>query len=232
MTDAAPLPLCSSSMARLASMLLGMVLVAGCASTAPPPPPTEPPPVPVSSLILPPGHYEEAFDAMRETLRGRRFVLDRVDGVSGVITTRPKSSAGLATPWDTEQTSFTEEWQELANYDHRIVRVWFHPMDEEGEVEPPAEAGEPLADLRHHKGEVRMDVVVIVERNYRSGWRLNPNAIRLSSYTQDPALVRRGMARYSVPWRRDDGFSEVLIKEVANRIEEVRSAAPPATSVE
>ena len=56
-----------------------------------------------------PGQYAVAFDTARDVLRDNLFTLDRVDGRAGVITTQAKRSAGLASPWDGEQSTAEQD---------------------------------------------------------------------------------------------------------------------------
>jgi len=220
----------------VAILVFGSLGLGGCAwlglefsEPAAPVPPSEP----VTSLVAPPGAYADAFDAVRDALRDRRFVVDRLDGANGVVTTAPKESAGLATPWDMEQTSLREEWQEFVNYEHRVVRVTFHAMDGERVIPESDDPTEPMLDLRRHEGPVRMDVAVIVERNHRPGWRLEPNGARLSSFTSDPALQRRGLEpRYATPYRRDDWLAQRLVRDIGERVLGATPAEPRATSGE
>jgi hypothetical protein len=70
-----------------------------------------------------------AFDLARDVLREEGFILDRVDAAAGIITTRPKTTAGLATPWDAEQSSAEQEIDDLANRQQRTVRITFEPVE-------------------------------------------------------------------------------------------------------
>ena len=46
------------------------------------------------------GGYGRVFDETRDVLRDLGFILDRVDAQLGVISTLPKGTGGIATPWD------------------------------------------------------------------------------------------------------------------------------------
>jgi hypothetical protein len=110
------------------------------------------------------------FDAAREALAEFRFTLDRVDAARGVITTMPKQTAGIGTPWDREQSALSQEIEDLAHQHERTVRVVFEP------------AGAPT--------EVRVEVVV--HRVRRPNWRVETDAIRQSSHARDPLAIRSG----------------------------------------
>ena len=69
-------------------LLISVLVLSGCATSRP------------AEFATAPGGYAAAFDAAREVLREFRFELERVDARSGIITTRPKATAGLATLWD------------------------------------------------------------------------------------------------------------------------------------
>src|SRR5438128_989361 len=102
-------------------------------TSLPPTPPAPPtPPTPRSACAsaistAPAPAYAEAFDTARQTLRDTGFILERVDARAGVITTQPKTTAGLLTPWDREQTSFGQDLEDLFQRHQRIVRVEFEP---------------------------------------------------------------------------------------------------------
>lgn len=112
-------------------------------------------------------HADQVFDAARETLMGFRFALDRVDARRGVITTHPKRTAGIATPWDKEQSGIDQEWEDLLNEQRRVVRIEFDP------------AGEQAADQ-----ERTMRIQVEVVRTHRPNWRVETESVRLSNHAR------------------------------------------------
>ncbi len=105
------------------------------------------------------------FDAVRETLVDYRFALDRVDALRGVITTRPKRTVGLASPWDREQSGLDQEWEDLLNEQRRVVRVAF---DRERDASDYSS----------------LTVSVELVRSHRPGWRLESESIRLSTHAR------------------------------------------------
>ena len=155
---------------------------------------------------IPAGQYAAAFDAARHELRDAGFMLERVDAWSGVITTRPATSAGFMTPWSGHQSTV---WQELGDFAHRhqrTVRITFEP------------AG-PLAvdpgDLRALDAELLMRTRVVVDRIHHPNWRIDRSTIRHSSYATDPALVARGMQpSYSVPREEDTLLAARLTRRI------------------
>ena len=78
--------------------VLCAALLGGCAGSGPR----------SAEFQVSPGQYARAFDEARDVLTGYRFELDRVDAAGGVIATAPKTTAGLATPWDSEQTTLED----------------------------------------------------------------------------------------------------------------------------
>jgi len=115
-------------------------------------------------LVQAPGaDYGAVFDAVREVLREYRFAVNRVDAERGVITTRLKRTAGLASPWDREQSSFAQEWEDLVNQQHRTVRVTFQP----DQTEP-----------------IRAVIEVQLQRVHRPYWRIETESIGLSTHAR------------------------------------------------
>lgn len=137
--------------------------------------------------------YPAAFDAARAVLGEYRFVLDRVDAARGVITTYPKPTAGLATPWDREQSSLAEEGQDLAHQHERVCRVVFEP---EGAPE-------------------RARIEVSVLRTHRPGWRVETDALRLSTHAVDPVARRAGIgAEFAEVVRTDPALERRLAARI------------------
>jgi hypothetical protein len=105
------------------------------------------------------------MDAVRDTLMEYRFAIDRVDARRGVVTTHPKRTAGLASPWDQEQSSLNQEWEDLFNEQRRVVRV---------ELGRDASAA----------GVESVNVTVEVLRTSRPGWRVESESVRLSTHAR------------------------------------------------
>lgn len=109
-----------------------------------------------------PGSYERVFDLTRERLMDYRFAIDRVDARRGVITTHPKRTSGLASPWDQEQSSLSQEWEDLINEHRRVVRVEF-----DRQATPPT---------------ARFTVELL--RTHRPNWRVESESVRLSTHAR------------------------------------------------
>jgi len=185
--------------------------LAGCAA------PQGPPAVAVAT-----GQYDRAFDAVRDTLTRYRFELERVDARAGVITTRPKSTGGLATPWDREQSTLDQAWENLLDEQRRIVRVTFEPWEPMSGTTP---APPPDRDLRALDQGMIAHVDVVIERVQHACRRLEPSSIQLSSVTEDPALRERGLwPSYNVAFSQDP--------LLARRLAEAIRAALPARARE
>lgn len=184
-------------------VLVGAILLGGCAAAPGP-----------GRFTIESGHYAEAFDAAREVLRSMRFVLERVDAREGVITTRPKPTAGLVTPWDREQSSLTQEGEDFLNRQQRRVRISFAPQGLTRE-----DLTEPWADLRAHAGPIDASVRVVVDRLYSPNWRVQSASLAQSRHAIDPALVRRHMQPgYAVAVRRDEALERRLAQRIRDRL--------------
>ena len=104
-------------LAALSAGALVALMTVGCQS-----PPTGP-----TSLRIAPGSYSATFQAVKDELRSSGFELDRIDARAGVITTRPRASAGLATPWITDESTIEQEFEGALNRQQRTVTVRFAP---------------------------------------------------------------------------------------------------------
>jgi hypothetical protein len=160
------------------------------------------------------------FDLSRDVLRDEGFVLERVDAEAGVITTRPKSTAGLATPWYSDQSTAYQEIEDLGNRDQRTVRITFEPRDA-GTIDTSG------PDLRAFDCGMTMTVRVIMERVNRPGWRVNTSSVRLSTYCVDTDLRDRGISyEYAVARQDDQALAARLADEIVLRHGRMSSARP------
>lgn len=181
-----------------------------------------------TALEVPSGGYAPAFEAAKQVLIDARFELDRVDARSGVITTRPKETSGLATPWDTEQSSFGQELEDLLNRQYRRVRLTFEPATPAGPA-PPAPTDEPGPDLRDHQGPITAIATVSLERLHRPGWRIETTSIRQSSTYYNPEWGIDGIwPQYTVPFAQDHRLAARLTQRIRKRMEHAEAA--PATA--
>lgn len=185
---------------RLTGMVLGAAVLGGCASA--------PRAGGEAGAVV--ENYGRAFDAARTVLRDGGFVLERVDARAGVITTQPKTTAGIATPWHGEQSSLAQDVEDLLQRQQRVARVTFAARGGAGDmllVDSPAE----------------MSVHVVVQRLQVPGRKLEPEAMRQHSYYLDPDLAERRMQpSYAVAWKEDSRLAERIAAEVTRR-----SAAAP-----
>lgn len=191
---------------RIAVVMMGVGLaLGGCRSAGVP-----------ASVDLEPGAYARAFDETRDLLLARQFTLERVDARAGVITTQPKPTAGLATPWDTEQSSFRQEVEDLMNQQERQVRVVFAPAEES---DPTPGPGDAPVDLREAPGPLVARFEVSLLRVSVPGARVEPSAIYLSSRTVDPALRDRGVGpRDRIAIAQDPELSGRLADDLRRRL--------------
>ena len=185
----------------LAALGLASASVLGCAA---PGPRTE-------QLSVPSGAYSRAFAAARQTLREADFFVDRADAALGVITTRPKDGAGLATPWDQDQSSARQELDDLFNRQSRQVRVTFEPVP----------STRVVPDLRDDPGALVARVRVTLLRRHRPGWRLEPSSIRLTSRFSDSDLAARELEpEYAVAIESDPALESRLLNSIKLAMDE------------
>lgn len=168
-------------------------------------------------LTIPAGQYAAAFDAAKKSLRDRGFLLERVDAQAGVITTQPKDTAGLATPWDREQSGIDQEFDDLFHRQQRVVRVEF----------TPASSGAASDDLRSFPGDIDARVQVAVLRAYQPGRRINTGNITSSTYTIDPKLEAQGLNYYSVAQKQDSRLAQRVLDAIASGSQSAATAAQP-----
>lgn len=191
---------------------LGTVPVASCTTAQP-----------TEELAVSATGYDAAFVAVREVLRDYRFDIDRVDARAGVITTAPKSTAGFATPWDGEQQTLGQEWEDLTNRQQRTVRVIFEPasarLGRERGPTPQSAPGPARADIRTLDEPIGIRVQVIVDRINRPHFRGETENLRSSTHAREPALRARGMQpSYAVPRDRDRLFEQKLLGAIERKL--------------
>ncbi len=173
------------------------------------------------SVALEPGQYARAFDETKDLLASRQFTLERVDARGGIITTRPKATAGLATPWDTEQSSLRQEVEDLMNQQERRVRVVFTRAGDGGES---IGDGERAPDLRDAAGPIEARFEVTVLRVSVPGGRIESSVILMSTRTRDPELARRGVGgRDRIAISTDDALASRLAQALRERLAHSRS---------
>jgi hypothetical protein len=168
-----------------------------------------------AELPIASGGYDAAFDAARSALTAARFELDRVDARAGVITTQARETGGIATPWDREQTTLSQEIEDAANQQRRRVRVVFEPVS--------GPAG-PEVDLRTTPEPLVARVEVAVDRVRKPGWTLDATAVQYSGRAVSRRLRDRGLyPEYAVPFSQDTE----LAKRLAARMRETLGIAAP-----
>jgi hypothetical protein len=167
--------------------LIGML--GGCSVTGP------------AEFAVPAGEYAGAFSASREVLRECRFDLERIDAGEGVLSTLPKHSSGIFTPWDTEQSSIAAELDDSVNHQSRRVRIVFDPSDAPHDA---ARTG-------------RVEVVVYRLQDY--SLRPSTRAIQFSTRAVDPLNSARGVyPQYEVPTTQDPAFASRLARAIEVRM--------------
>ncbi|MCA9303150.1 MAG: hypothetical protein KC996_03410 [Phycisphaerales bacterium] len=185
----------------IATMLLAPLLsFFGCSS----PQQAEPS---AATVEIAPGDMDRAIDAARAVLLDNRFTIDRVDARRGVLTTIPKQTAGLASPWDPEQSSLDQEIGDLVHHHERVVRVSF---------EQGASGGPILADV--HASIIRVR---------RPGWRLETESVRKSTHT---ASISNNNTRMPPVLREPIGEDHALSARLAQEIRDRLAQQPVASS--
>lgn len=175
--------------------------------------------------------YDRAIAAARDVLLEARFEIDRIDAASGVITTLPKTSAGLLAPWDQDQTTLGQEISDATSTQRRRVRITFEPAAADRRDRPAGQAaadivgigavagGGSTIDLRSSGLEMTARVDVFVDRVRRPGMRLETESIRTSSVTVDPTLsARRMMPEYATTVDHDDLLAGRLAERIRERL--------------
>lgn len=177
-----------------------------------------------STLPVAAGRYDTTFNAARQVLRDRGFILERVDAHDGVITTQPKTTAGLLTPWDLEQQTFGQEVEDLFERQQRVVRITFDPP------EPPESA--PAATSAAPAVERTMRVQVTIQRVHIPGRKLEPEAVSQTSYYYDPELGARAMQpSYAVAYK-EDRLLEARLTELISAAAAAPAPSTPDSSTE
>jgi hypothetical protein len=150
-----------------------------------------------STIEIPSEDYERAIDAARAVLIENRFTIDRIDALRGIITTLPKQTSGIASPWDSEQSSMDQEWADLVHHQERVIRISFtRPNDDQ-----PVEA----------------HVLASIVRIRRPGWRLETESIRNSTHTT--SITTNG-SRVPATMREPVGEDVQLSAKLAHQIEQ------------
>ncbi len=162
--------------------------------------------------------YDAAFEAAQETLRRLGFLLERVDARAGVITTRPKTTGGLATLWHREQATLGAEFEDALHRQRRTVRIEFAPETPPTGQAPPSSvspAAEAPTDVP--ASPTRLRVRVILERMNRPLHRIDTDSITSSTYAVDPYLPGRGTERdYAVPFAEDRELAQWIVDEIVD----------------
>lgn len=181
-------------------------------------------------FAVPPGRYIETVEVARRVLMEAQFEIDRVDAAAGVLTTHPKSSAGLLTPWITDQSTLEQRVADAANTHRRRVRVTFEPAAVGVPEGPGGQAAADVAggvwssvgalDLRESEVALTARVEVYVDRVRRPGLRLETESIRTSRVSLDPSLSARMMnPEYVTSVDRDDLLAARLAERMRRRME-------------
>ncbi|MFN0011760.1 MAG: hypothetical protein ACKVS8_08980 [Phycisphaerales bacterium] len=206
-------------MTRPALLALALLCLAGgCAAPAP----TQ------TQLDVASATYPAAFQSARDVLREFDFILERVDAQAGILATAIKPTAGAATPWDQEQTSLSNEVEDLFNRQARSVRISFSAPDEPGQT-----------DLRRATSPLNMRIVATLYRRQRPGWRPEPTGVALHRHWQDtqspspPLRPGDEPAEQIVAFDEDRALAALLAERIRERLARptVPGQMPPSVPV-
>ena len=199
-------------------------------------------------FAVPAGSYRRAFETSESVLREFRFNLARVDARAGVISSQAKNTSGLATPWDVEQSTLGQEFEDLVSNHSRRVRITFERSggrasqsspagttveSASGGGEQAAGGGEggaasdsaPAGTFENAPLVGRVDVVLI--RTYARNWRPSSASILDSSYAYDPMLSQSGQSQvYEAPLTRDERLAARIAERIRARLSREATQAP------
>jgi len=167
--------------------------------------------------------YERVFNVTREAIVDRSFKLARVDARSGLIASQLKPTAGFATPYDTEQQTVGQEWQDFFNDQLREVRVWFRRVPSEPS-QPGTSPGPALTsdeDLRDATGPIEATIEVTIHRRRYPGRQVETETTLVTGFWQSRELTRRRVTiGATTPLRRDDRFAAALTRDITETLAE------------
>lgn len=204
---------------RVLTILLLACCLTGCATRQSATKPA------AATFVVQAEDYAGAFEAAKGVLLDRQFELERVDARAGVIVTRPRSGAGMLTPWTLGP--WNRPVEDTINAQRRVVEVRFEAAEEVDR--PPGGVPDALASPRPPRppgqaaGAIVVSVRVLIERRVAPTRRLDASAIRLTSTPFDPRLSRRGLSMtYYAPRDLDADASATLARSLQRRLD-----APP-----
>lgn len=201
----------ASAPTRPATALIAFVSTLAVASlsactTVPIEPPTE---------AVAAAKYAPAFAAARDALVDMGFVIERSDPAGGVLITRPKTSLGLFSPRDQEQSSPQAELEDAFHRQARVVRVRFTPS---APAAATAADGFPV-DLRDAGFDTTMVVSVSLLRRQRPGVQVPVASVRMASVTVDPLLADRGIGvEYASAIDQDEPLARRVAQSIRERV--------------
>lgn len=157
---------------------------------------------------------DAAFNAAVAVLRAQRLVPERIDAQQGVITTNPKRTGGLASPWDPEQSSIADEIEDTLHFQTRSVRIQFERLRTPADLTPESQ------QLFEANAPVRCSVEAFISRRQAPLVRPQAKVLGLTNQAFDPALAQRGMqGSYTIALARDDAYAAYLANLIRARAE-------------
>jgi len=221
-------PLAALALAGLLAQLLG-----GCAASGPESRP--------AGLEFASAGYEDLFERTLAVLREQGYEPARIDRRFGVIETAPRPAGSLVEPWRWIGAAESDPVAATVQYQRRIVRAEFRPVEQEDAAAPPDRGGLPpvaasdpssdaAADVSpwadpllvwpfvpaEHPGRLRLELACMIEEARQPGRRIETTSLSDTSTTRDPALAARGIPpRFWTAVRRDHVVEEDLLALIA-----------------
>jgi len=161
-----------------------------------------------AAFVVTDAEYARTFDAAKNVLRDAGFTLDRVDASRGVISTRPRTSSGLATPWIERSTTPGAGAAGVFHRERRVATVRFERAGP-GDADP---------------GSIVARVEVTVERLGAPGRKPEPSSIRLTTTWTGGAGSGAGQTPFTTMAERPD---PALSARLAHQIEARAGAGAP-----
>ncbi|MGI9014459.1 MAG: hypothetical protein ACR2GY_09450 [Phycisphaerales bacterium] len=209
-------------------MMMAMVLtLAGCASSRGP-----------ESIVVSPGAYAQTFDAAIECARDMGLYPETIDRRAGIITTTPRMAGSILEPWDRQNASLSQSLENTLQHQRRVARFEFVPVDQAGDADDvPGETSQasvvPLDpvddDLTQSEHPLRLDVIVMVEREYRPGIRRSTWTHHVQSRTIEIDAAGQpvqGGERFWTTVKRDHAAERRLLAAIDKRVQATRRERP------
>lgn len=165
-----------------------------------------------TTFEVPQNRADAAFNAAIAVLREQRLTPERIDAQQGIITSAPKRTAGIASPWDPDQSSLADEIEDTLHFQTRWVRISFE------RVATPENLTDESRRLFESNAPVTCEVEAFITRRQAPLVRPQTKVLGLTSQAFDPSLAQRGMqGTYSTALATDDAYASWLAGLIRSR---------------